>query len=220
MERAVSAAPNRLPARRGRPRDISPEQLVNAALELFLERGFAGTRMEDVARRAGVSKGSLYLYFSNKEDLFRAVVRAGILPRLEEAEAALAGYEGSARALLSALLHGLLLEFWGSPSSGIPKLIIAEAGQFPGLARDYFQDISLRARHFMEAVLQRGVDTGEFRQLDTAYVARALLAALDHQPVLQHSLATHDPAPLEPERYIDAVLDLAMHGMLQPEPCP
>ena len=212
----MSASPAKLSNRRGRPRDIKPEQLTEAALALFLERGFAGTRMEDVARRAGVSKGAIYLYFATKEDLFRAVIRAGILPRIEQAEAALADFSGSARELLSSLLHGLLLEFWGSPSSGIPKLIIAEAPQFPGLARDYFRDVSLRARQLMQDILQRGIDSGEFRPMDAAYAARSILAALDQQTVLQHSLAVYDPDPLVPERYIDAVLDLSMHGMLAP----
>ena len=135
-------------SRRARQRDIDPEQIVAAALDCFLASGFAGTRIEDVARQAGVSKGGIYLYFSAKEDLFRAVVRAGIVPRIEQAEAALAQFEGSAQELLSSLLHGLLLDFWGSSSSGIPKLMISEARNFPELAEDYFQEVSLRVPRF------------------------------------------------------------------------
>ena len=194
--------------RRARSREIHPERLTAAALALFLERGFARTRMEDVARRAGVSKGALYLYFENKEELFRAVVREGIVSRIEQAERAFAEFSGSARELLGTLLHGLLLEFWDSPSSGIPKLVIAQAQQFPGLTHDYFHDISLRTRQLMENILQRGVRQGEFRDMDIAYTARAILGALDHQVILQHSLAAHDPEPLQPERYVDAVLAL------------
>lgn len=213
----MSSPAPRNPARRPRQRDIQPARLVDAALELFLERGFAGTRMEDVAARAGVSKGSIYLHFATKEELFRAVVRAGIVPRIDQAEAAIAGFEGSAADLLSALLHGLLLEFWDSPSSGIPKLIIADAGQFPGLARDYFAEISLRARRLLERIIRRGIERGEFREdMDAEYAARAISAALDHQAVLRHSLAEHDPEPLEPVRFVDAVLDLVLHGALVP----
>ena len=111
-----------------------------------------------------------------------------------------------------------MLEFWESPSSGIPKLIIAEARNFPELARDYFEEISLRARAFMESVLQRGIESGEFRSMDVPYTARTICAALDHQAILQHSMADHDPEPLDPTRYVDSVLDLVMHGMLNKDP--
>ena len=209
---ATSSA--RAVSRRGRQKDIDPEQIVAAALDCFLASGFAGTRIEDVARQAGVSKGAIYLYFSAKEDLFRAVVRAGIVPRIEQAEAALADFEGSAQELLSSLLHGLLLDFWGSSSSGIPKLMISEARNFPELAEDYFQEVSLRARAFMESILHRGIETGEFREdMDVPYMARTLCAALDQQAILQHSLNEHDPDPLDPVRYVDAVLDLVINGV-------
>jgi len=211
----MSSSPSRAASRRPRQREIQPGQLTAAALELFLEHGFAGTRMEDVASRAGVSKGAIYLHFATKEELFRAVVRAGIVPRIDQAEAAISDFRGSARELLSSLLHGLLLEFWDSPSSGIPKLMVAEARQFPGLASDYFAEISLRARQLMERVLRRGIESGEFRRdLDVTYCARVISSALDQQAILQHSMAVHDPEPLVPERFVDALLDMAMHGML------
>ena len=201
-------------ARRAR-REVCPEQLTAAALELFLERGFAATRMEDVARRAGVSKGAIYLYFPNKEALFHAVVLEGVVARVEEAEAIMAAHQGSTRELLDSLMHGVLLDFWGSPSSGIPKLIIAEAQSFPELARDYFGSVSLRTRELLERILQRAVDEGEFRHMDVHNTARAILAALEHQPVLYHSLGSHDPQPLEPRPFIDALLQLVMQGLLQ-----
>lgn len=196
-------------------REVSPEQLIASALDLFLERGFAATRMEDVARAAGVSKGAIYLYFPTKEALFHEVVRAGVLTRLEQAEATAAAHRGSARELLDRLMHGVLLEFWDSASSGIPKLIIAEAHGFPELARDYFQEVSLRTRELLENILQSGVDEGEFRAMDVPYTARAILAALEHQPILHHSIGMHDPQPLEPLRFVDVTLDLVMYGLVR-----
>jgi AcrR family transcriptional regulator len=196
-------------------REVCPEQLTAAALELFLARGFAATRIEDVARRAGVSKGAIYLYFPTKEALFHAVVREGVVARVEEAEATAAAHSGSARDVLDALMHGVLLDFWGSPSSGIPKLIMAEAQAFPELARDYFESVTLRSRELVEGILKRGVDEGEFRAMDIHNTARAILAALEHQPVLYHSLGAHDPRPLEPRPFVDAMLDLVSHGLLR-----
>ena len=196
-------------------REVCPDQLTAAALELFLAHGFAATRIEDVARRAGVSKGSIYLYFPTKEALFHAVVREGVVARVEEAEATAAAHRGSARDVLDALMHGVLLDFWGSPSSGIPKLIMAEARAFPELARDYFESVTLRTRELVEGILKRGVDEGEFRAMDIHNTARAILAALEHQPVLYHSLGAHDPRPLEPLPFVDAMLDLVSHGLLR-----
>lgn len=200
-------------ARRTR-REVCPEQLTAAALDLFLERGFAGTRMEDVARQAGVSKGAIYLYFPTKEALFHAVVLEGVVARVEEAEAAVAAHQGSTRELLDRLMHGVLLDFWGSSSSGIPKLIIAEARAFPELARDYYEAVNLRTRELMERILQRAVDEGEFRDMDIHNTARAILAMLEHQPILYHSLGVHDPQPMEPRPFVDATLDLVTNGLL------
>ena len=205
-------------ANRRTRREVCPGQLTAAALELFLEHGYSATRMEDVARVAGVSKGAIYLYFPNKEALFHAVIREGVVARVEEAEATVAAHRGSARDLLDRLMHGVLLDFWGSPSSGIPKLMIAEARAFPELARDYFESVSLRSRELLERILQRGVDEGEFRRMDVHNTARAIMAALEHQPVLYHSLGEHDPQPLEPRPFVDAMMDLVTRGLLHPRP--
>jgi AcrR family transcriptional regulator len=161
-----------------------------------------------------VSKGAIYLYFPNKEALFHAVVREGVVARVEEAEAIVAAHQGSARALLAALMHGVLQEFWRSPSSGIPKLIMAEAGAFPELARDYFQAVTLRARELVEGILQRGVAEGEFRAMDVHNTARAILAAVEYQPVFYHSLGTHDPQPMAPRPFVDALLELVTGGLV------
>jgi len=203
------------PAQRRVRREVSPDQVISSALALFLERGFAATRMEDVASKAGISKGAIYLHFPNKNALFNEVVRSGVLSRLEQAEATVASHQGSARELLDALMHGVLLEFWDSASSGIPKLIIAEAQAFPELARDYFHEVSLRTRGLLENILSGGVESGEFRPMDIPNTARVILSALEHQPVLHHSLGVHDPEPLEPVRFVDAMLDLVSTGLLK-----
>src|SRR3954466_4267347 len=89
-----------------RRKDARPQELLAAALDLFVERGFASTRLEDVAKRAGVSKGTLYLYFTNKEELFKAVVRENIIPSIGEAEDAMATFEGSTADLFRYFING------------------------------------------------------------------------------------------------------------------
>ena len=92
-----------------RRKDARPQELLEAALDLFVERGYAATRLEDVARRAGVSKGTLYLYYENKEELFKAVVRSSIVPIIGDAEVSVAEFEGHS----ADLLRQLVLSWWG-----------------------------------------------------------------------------------------------------------
>ena len=99
------------PARKPEPRwtrrkDARPEEITAAALELFTERGYAATRLEDVAARAGISKGTLYLYFANKEELFKAVVREGIVSPLKELRVTVERYEGPTFELIEMIVRG------------------------------------------------------------------------------------------------------------------
>ena len=115
-----------------RRKEARPQELLAAALEQFVERGYAATRLEDVARRAGVSKGTLYLYFANKEELFKAVVRENIVPVIGEAEQAIDGYAGHSATLFREIMLGWWQRIGDTPLSGIGKLMIAESGNFPG----------------------------------------------------------------------------------------
>src|ERR1700712_3718971 len=109
-----------------RRKDARPQELLAAALDLFVERGFASTRLEDVARRAGVSKGTLYLYFTNKEELFKAVVRDSIVPVIGAAEDIIAGFEGHSADLLRIVITDWWQRLGATNASGITKLIMAE----------------------------------------------------------------------------------------------
>ena len=117
-----------------RRKHARPEEITAAALELFVERGYANTRLEDVAARASISKGTLYLYFENKEELFKAVVREGLVSPLDAMKNVLEQFEGSSFELLRILLCGWWERVGSTRVSGIPKLIFAEAGNFPELA--------------------------------------------------------------------------------------
>src|SRR5262245_24809918 len=122
-----------------RRKEARPEEIVSAALDLFVERGFAATRLEEVARRAGVSKGTTYLDFESKETLFQAVVRRALVPTLEEGEALLASHEGSSSDLLAKLIRTWWERTGVSKSSGILKLVIAESANFPDITRIYHE---------------------------------------------------------------------------------
>src|SRR3989449_8785831 len=118
-----------------RRKNARPEEIISAALEVFADRGFAATKLEDVARRAGVTKGTIYLYFENKEALFKALIRQTIVPVIAKGEALAQSFTGSARDLFERLVG----EYWrlvgGTSLVGIPKLLVAGGGEFSGRGR-------------------------------------------------------------------------------------
>lgn len=204
-----------LPApRRARRKEARPAEVIEAARDLFIARGYAATKLEDVARRAGVSIGLPYLYFANKEGLFKAVVRESVLPQFAIGEAMLDNHTGSSEEFLRILARS----FWEmeqSSSGGLSKLVIAEAGNFPDLARFYMEEVVMRGRRFFARILQRGIDRREFRPMDVEQAARVVAAPLTMLSLWNRSLRPFepDPADADPTPYLDAYLDLILNGV-------
>jgi AcrR family transcriptional regulator len=197
-----------------RRKDARPGEILAAALELFVERGFAATRLEDVAQRAGVSKGTVYLYFDGKEELFKAVVRSGIVRAIEEAEQTVAGYEGSSAELLRALVAGWWQYIGSTKLSGIPKLMISEAQNFPELARFYYAEVIQRGSRLFETAIGRGIARGEFRPVNVDHTVRAVMAPLIMRTILQHSfLPCAGGDTFDTPAYFDSMLDLVLNGL-------
>lgn len=197
-----------------RRKDARPGEILDAALELFVERGFAATRLEDVAQRAGVSKGTVYLYFDGKEELFKAVVRSGIVRAIEEAEQTVAGYEGSSAELLRALVAGWWQYIGSTKLSGIPKLMISEAQNFPELARFYYAEVIQRGSRLFETAIGRGIARGEFRPVNVDHTVRAVMAPLIMRTILQHSfLPCAGGDSFDAPAYFDSMLDLVLNGL-------
>lgn len=198
---------------RQRREEARPAELTAAALELFVEKGFAGTRLDDVAARAGVSKGTLYLYFDSKEALFKAVVQEGILPVLEEGAGMVDSFTGRS----ADLLRGLILEWWrriGSTSlGGVPKLMISEAGNFPELATYYHDNVITRSRELMRRVLQRGIATGEFRTVDVETAIDVIFAPVLLLLIWRYSLGACCGVAHDPAAYLQTHLDLTLNGL-------
>lgn len=210
MSAALSETPEPRWQRRAEAR---PQELLEAALAEFVERGYAATRLEEVARRAGVSKGTLYLYFDNKAELFKAVVRKSLVSNLDEAQAVIAGHRGGSRELLVFLLTEFTRRVSESSLSGIPKLILAEAGNFPEIARFYYEEVVRRGRSMIQAVLRKGVDQGEFRPMDLDYAWRVVIAPVVLGILWKHSFLVFEPGGFEFERHLRAHLDLLFDGV-------
>jgi AcrR family transcriptional regulator len=204
------------PPRWERRKDARPAELLSAALDLFVERGYAATRLDDVAKRAGVSKGTVYLYFPSKEELFKAVVREGLVPLLERGEKMVAEHTGSTAELIRNLVRGWWEGIGMTPYAGLPKLMISECRNFPELGQFYVDEVITRGHKLVHKAVQRGLDSGEFRDLDPAYVTRLTFAPLVLMVVWRYSFDFCGAGEIDPDAYIDQHLDILLRGLLVP----
>jgi AcrR family transcriptional regulator len=201
------------PASRWRRRkEARPDEILAAALASFAERGFAATRLDDVAARAGISKGTLYLYFNGKEELFEAVVRATLLPHIERLEELATKFEGPSAALLERQLL-TFADVVDSRVGAIPKLVIAEAGNFPDLARFYLDEVVRRGLRLIGTILRRGIERGEFRPIDVNHTVFCVIAPMLLAALWKNSLEPHDDAPLDAQALARAHLELLLRGL-------
>jgi len=201
---------------RQRRKDARPAELIAAAFDLFVAKGFSATRMDDIAARAGVSKGTVFLYFQSKQALMFAVVEETILPYLREGEAMVEEGGGESP---EALLRRVLWRFWmilkDARVAGLPKLINAEAGNFPELAIYFHEKVVLRLRRLLAGILERGMDAGIFLPCDSSLAARLAVAPIMFDAMWLHSGVLCDPYPGDPECFIQGHLDIFMRGLLQ-----
>jgi TetR/AcrR family transcriptional regulator len=202
-------------AKRERRKDARPGELLAAALELFVEKGFAATRAEEVAKRAGVSKGTLFLYFSSKEELFKAVVRETISGRFNEWSAELDHYTGSSADLLRYCVTAWWERVGNTQAAGISKLMMSEAGNFPELAAFYRTEVVEPGNNLIKRVLQRGIDSGEFRPMNMDYGVYAVAAPMLFFSIAKHSSGSCSPIGelQDPLAYLNAQVDNMLFGL-------
>ena len=182
---------------------------------MFTERGFAGARLDDIAARAGVSKGTLYLYYENKEELFKATVREHVLPSVAAAEN-LARTEGvSAAQLVERLLRGWFVRMGEAKISAIPKLIISEAGNFPELARFYDAEVMARFRKAHRMILERGIASGEFRALPIEEAMMITAAPMFLMPLWRHAILPHlnQPPLVDALKFLETHIDMTLAAL-------
>jgi AcrR family transcriptional regulator len=212
MARRSTRSP-RHPRWQRRP-EARPEEILCAALEVFSEQGFARTKLDDVARRAGISKGTLYLYFDSKEALFRAMVLAKLEATLAHVEEFVRNWEGNT----PDLLRHFITEYWNLANQPqklrLSRVVLSELANFPELARWYYQEVILRVRRVIEQILARGIARGELRDVPTAFTARALQILVVNVAQFRHYLQGYDPAPLSSDELLAGIIDLYLHGVL------
>jgi len=218
----MPASPSRSRSRpRGRPsKQGRAEDILEAALAEFVDKGFARARLDDVARRAGVAKGTLYLYHDSKEALFEALVQAAVVPNLARLEAAARDWPDSQTDLLRHLMARIAAALREGPLAAFPRLIIAEATSFPELARHYRAQVIERGLALFARVVERGVATGEFRPVDPLAAARSVVAPFLLAAIWQSCFARFDAEPLDQSALLAAQVELLLDGLRVREVAP
>jgi len=201
------------PVPRRRRKEARPGELVAAALACFAERGFAATKLDDIAAKAGVAKGTVYLYFPSKEELFKAVVRESLLPNIARAETMLDDPATPAATQLRGLLEFMTGRVASTPVGIIPKLVITEAGNFPDIARFYLDQVVHRGFALVGRVLARGIERGEFRKVDVRHTTFCVIAPVLLTALWRHSLGRYEPDALDPEALWHTHIELLLQGL-------
>lgn len=207
----MAAAPTRQ-----RRKDARPQELLDAALALFVEKGFAATRSEEVAARAGVAKGTLYRYYPSKEELFKAMVRENLSVHIAESAAQAAQYEGP----IAALLVEMMRTWWAKVGQGnagvVCTLLMIEARNFPELARFYVDEVIAPSQNLLGGLIERGIQAGEFRAVPVEATVHMLIAPLLHMMLHEHSFGDQDMCnhSMSPMELLEAQMSLLLHGLL------
>jgi TetR/AcrR family transcriptional regulator len=208
--------PKTLVPPRQRRKEARPQELLDAALELFVEKGFAATRSEEVAARAGVAKGTLYLYYPSKEDLLKAVVRENLSALIAEGATIAGSFEGTTQDLLVLLMQTWWERVGNTPASGIFKIILTEMGNFPDFARFYVQEVIEPGEALFTGVIERGIATGELRPVNVHETVHVLIFPMLMMCLHRHSLgACAGIKPmLDPQSFIQTHVDVVVRGLL------
>jgi AcrR family transcriptional regulator len=214
----MSRASAPLISARQRRKEARPQELLDAALDLFVEKGFAATRSEEVAARAGVSKGTLYLYYPSKEELLKAVIRESLSIEIAEGVDIVRGFEGTMTDLLIHLMHEWWRRIGQTKASGICKIIISEVRNFPEIAAFYNEEVIEPAEAMIAGVIERGIERGEFRALPVRDVVKVMMAPMLFMMLHQHSLGACAATcgRIEPLKMIDVQIDLMLRGLRVP----
>jgi AcrR family transcriptional regulator len=173
--RSAEATPPRR-ARSDADRQAKERAILDAALDVFAESGFAQARLEDVAARAGVAKGTIYLYFPSKQALFEALIRTGIAAPIEAASAEVAALDLPFEAVVRALFARMRQQILATRRKEIIRLVIAESGRFPELAEFYYREVVARGMALLRSVAERAVARGEFSSDELARFPQLIVA--------------------------------------------
>lgn len=189
-----------------------PGEILDAALTVFVEKGFAATKLDDVAVAAGISKGLLYRYFDNKAELFKDVIRQTLVTTIRDVGNRARASE-SAVVALDMFLEQMIAIANDARRSAIPKLVISESGSFPELAVFYLAEVISPGLQQLAGLVERGVESGEFRKVNAELAAKSIIAPLLLSVIWRHTFARHESKRFDPAALIRQHRDILLHGL-------
>jgi AcrR family transcriptional regulator len=196
---------------RQRRKDARPSEIIEAALFEFAAKGYAGTKLEDVALRAKVSKATIYVYFEDKRTLFEACMKSRVGPVIENAEGLIDGFPGSTEDILRLLIQTIYIGMVTSDARVLLRIIIAESENFPFLAEMHYRNTVSKGKQVMERIIARGIARGELRDGDYAKVP--MLLAGPAVMVTVWTLLFQKIDPIDMDTAIEAHIDLVLNGI-------
>jgi AcrR family transcriptional regulator len=194
-----------------RRKEDRPAEITKAALAAFAEKGYAATRVDEVAKRAGVSKGLLYLYFKTKEDLFKAVIRSFLSPRIDALISNIEETELSAEEFLRGPFLAFAKSLPRSPAKILVRLMIAEGPKHPDLIAWYWDNVVSRALAALHSLIERGVDNGEFRESALNEFPQLLVTPVLFSVVWLNIFQPH--SSLDTDRFIEAHVEMVLDSI-------
>lgn len=196
--------------------EARPDEVLDAAIELFMEKGFAATRVDDIAKRAGLSKGTVYLYFPSKEAVLEGLVRRAILPVAESALGALGDHEGDPRAIITMIIKMLADRLSNPKTLAIPKIVLREVQGFPHLAEMYRRELLDRAIPALTKLVERGIEQGYLRPVDPELTVRSIVGPMMVHVVLAEIFQVTPKDGLQLDKLIDNHLTILFDGLSAP----
>jgi len=196
-----------------RRKDARPAEILDAALAVFAQKGFAATKVDDIAAQAGITKGTIYLYFDSKQALFEALARQSVGAQIEQVTAQLANFPGTSAELLRFVLSTMGRFAITSDRIVLPRLVLAEAANFPKLAEFWRREIIERGIGLMSGIIQRGIERGEFRKIEPQHAARLCVAPMLIIMLWRTTFAQFDETPYDYQGLIDAHLQTLLKGL-------
>lgn len=195
-----------------RPED-RPTEILDAALLVFSEQGYARTKLEEVARKAGVSKGTVYLYFESKEALFRAMVRNYVGEALVAVREIVRQHQGTSEALLLQIMDVIWTSMRSEKKARLSKLVHSEMANFPELARFYFAEVVIPSREMVSEIITRGIKRGEFGKVDPDLTGRTICVTLLQWASNQRYLKQYDSVHFSDAEVFAGVSELLIRGL-------
>lgn len=207
----MEALKEHTPSKRELQKEARYNTIIDAGFQEFALQGFTAAKLDDVAERAGIGKGTIYLYFDSKESLFQEVVRKNLFPLRDEAQSHAAEFKGSATELLTIHFQRMYQALHQDRMPQLVAMIMGEASRFPDMADFFFNEIVSANQTLLQGIIRKGVESGEFRDSFPLDFTQILIAPTMISAIWRLQFDTY--SPLDMEAYAEAHIDFVLRGL-------